>query len=131
MRLKTFGVGILLLAMIGCASVYRDEPIDIYQKTRSYKSCSFNEVWSATLRSIDEMGFMVKSAAKRSGLIQAAAKVNPDPQFLPPRMNVVIKDVGHRIEVNFHVELPGQRNNTGKRRKFANQFFRALRKNLR
>ena len=130
MKIKTLGLGFLLLSLIGCASVYRDEPIDIYQKTRSYKSRSFNEVWSATLRSIDEMGFIVRSATKRSGLIHAVAIRNPDPQFLPPRMNVVIKDVEHRIEVNFHIELPGQRNNTGKRRKFANQFFKALRRNL-
>jgi hypothetical protein len=130
-KLKIFGVGFLFLAFVGCASVYRDEPIDIYQRSDSYKNRSFGEVWPASLKSIDDIGFIVRSATKRSGLIQAVTITNPDPQFLPPRMNVVIKDVDHRIEVNFHIELPGQRNNAGIRRSYANRFFKALRKNLR
>jgi hypothetical protein len=131
MKLKTLGVGFLLLAFVGCASVYRDEPIDIYQRSQSYKNRSFGEVWSASLESIDDIGFIVRSATKRSGLIQAVAIDNPDPQFLPPRMNIVIRDRDGTIEVNFHIELPGQRNNTGIRRKFADRFFKALRNNLR
>ncbi len=131
MKLKTIVVGFLLLALIGCASVYRDEPIDIYQKTQSYKNRSYAAVWSAALRSIEDIGFIVRSAVKRSGLIQAVAKANPDPQFLPPRMNIVIRGGDDRIDVNFHIELPGQRNNKGTRRKLANRFFKALRRNLR
>jgi hypothetical protein len=32
--------------------------------------------------------------------------------------------------VHCHIELPGQRDDTRKRRKFASQFFTALKKNL-
>ena len=130
MKLKTIALGFLLLALIGCASVYRDEPIDIYQKTQSYKNRPYGVVWSAALRSIDDIGFMVRSAVKKSGLIQAVAKANPDPRFLPPLMNIVITSGDGRVDVNFHIELPGQRNNKGTRRKLANQFFKALRRNL-
>jgi len=130
MRLKDLSLGFLVLALIGCASLRQNDPIDIYKKTQSYKNISFDDVWTAALRSIDEMGFMVRSATKKSGLVQAVAKMNPDPLYLPPLMNIIIRDRYGRIEVNFHVELPGQRDDTGKRRTYANQFFKALKKNL-
>jgi hypothetical protein len=129
-RFKHLGFGFFLLALIGCVSLRQDDPIDIYKRTQSYKNVSFDEVWSAALRSIDEIGFMVRSATKKSGLVQAVAKTNPDPQYLPSLMNIVIRDRYGRIEVNFHIEFPGQRDDSGKRRSHANRFFRALRKNL-
>ena len=76
------------------------------------------------------MGFVVRKATKNIGLIHAEARMNPDPQFLPPLMNVIIKAENNRIEVNFHIELPGQIDETGRRRTYANRFFKALRKNL-
>lgn len=108
----------------------QDDPIDIYQKTRSYRNVSFDDVWAGALRSVDEMEFIVKSATKKIGLIHAEPNRNPDPQYLPPVMNIIIKQENGRIMVNFHIELPGQRNNTGIRRAYTNQFFKALRKNL-
>ena len=104
--------------------------IDIYQKTQSVRNYSFDDVWSAALRSVDEIEFMVRKATKKIGLIHGEAKMNPDPRYLPPVMNVIIRQEKSRIDVNFHIELPGQRDDTGKRRTYANQFFKALRKNL-
>lgn len=130
MHLKTLGLGFILLVLIGCASLHQNDPIDIYQKRQSYKKFSFNDVWSAALRSIDEIDFAVRNATKEIGLIHAEAKMNPDPRFLPPLMNVIIREENSRIDVNFHIELPGQRDDAGKRRSYANQFFKALKKNL-
>lgn len=130
MRLKTLGLGFILLVLISCASLHQNDPIDIYQKTQSYKKFSFDDVWSAALRSIDEIDFTVRNATKEIGLIHAEAKINPDPRFLPPLMNVIIREENSRIDVNFHIELPGQRDDTGKRRSYVNQFFKALKKNL-
>lgn len=131
MKIKTLCLGFILLALIGCASVHRDDSIDIYQKTQSYKKRSFDDVWSAAIRSIEEMEFIVRSTTKRIGLIHAEAKMDPDPHYLPTLINVIIKQENSTIDVNFHIELPGQRDETGKRRTFANRFFKALRKNLR
>jgi len=130
MHLKTLGLGFILLVLISCASLHQNDPIDIYQKRQSYKKFSFNDVWSAALRSIDEIDFAVRNATKEIGLIHAEAKMNPDPRFLPPLMNVIIREENSRIDVNFHIELPGQRDDAGKRRSYANQFFKALKKNL-
>lgn len=130
MHLKTLGLGFIVLVLIGCASLHQNDPIDIYQKRQSYKKFSFNDVWSAALRSIDEIDFAVRNATKEIGLIHAEAKMNPDPRFLPPLMNVIIREENSRIDVNFHIELPGQRDDAGKRRSYANQFFKALKKNL-
>jgi hypothetical protein len=129
-RLKSLGLGFVLLALIGCASLQPSDPIDIYQKTQSYKNRSFDDVWSAAFKSINEMGFLVLNTTKKVGLIHAEAKMNPDPQFLPPRMNVIIREEDSRIDVNFHIEQPGQKDDTGKRRIYANQFFKSLKKNL-
>lgn len=130
MRLKALGLGFFLLALAGCASLPHSDPIDIYQKTHSYKNCSFGEVWSAVLASIDVMDFVVRSAKKDVGLIQAVAKMNPELRHSPPLMNIVIRRENNRIDVNFHIELPGQRDETGKRRTYANRFFKSLKKNL-
>jgi len=129
-KLKTLGLGFILVVLIGCASVHKNDPIDIYQKTQSYKKHSFDDVWSAVLRSIEEMEFTVRSTTKRIGLIHAEAKMDPDPQYLPPLINVIIREENSTIDVNFHIELPGQRDDTGKRRTYANRFFKALRKNI-
>ena len=130
MKLKALGLGFILLFLIGCASVPREDPIEIYQKTRSYKNRSFNSVWSAAISSIDQMGFVVRKATKKIGLIHAEVIKNPDSRYLPPLLNVVIREENGRIDVNFHIELPGQRDETGKRRAYSNRFFKALRKNL-
>jgi hypothetical protein len=83
------------------------------------------------LESIDEMEFVVRKATKETGLIQAVTKMNPDPRYLPPLMNVIIREEDGRIDVNFHIELPGQIDDTGKRRTYADRFFKAMRRNLR
>ena len=116
MKLKTLGLGFILLVLIGCASLHQNDPIDIYQKTRSYKKFSFDDVWSTALRSIEEIDFIVRNATKEIGYIQALAKINPDPRYLPPLMNVIIREENSRIDVNFHIGLPGQRDDTGKRK---------------
>ena len=130
MNRQSLVLGFILLALAGCASVPLDDTIDIYQKTRSYKKYSFDHVWSAALRSVDDVGFVVRNTTKKVGLIQAVAKINPEPRHSPPLMNVVIRGEDGRIDVNFHVELPGQRDETGKRRTYTTRFFKALRKNL-
>lgn len=130
MNRKTLGIGFVLLVLAGCASVPLGDPVEIYQRTRSYKKYSFDDVWSAALRSVDDIGFIVRNTTKKVGLIQAVAKVNPEPRYVPPLMNVVIKEEDQRIDVNFHVELPGQRDESGMRRSYSNRFFKALRRNL-
>ncbi len=131
MKLRTLGLIFIILGLIGCASLPHDEPIGIYQRTQSFKNHSFDETWSAALRSVGEVDFVVRNAAKGVGLIKAVAKTNPDPDHLPPVMNVVIREENGRIDVNFHLELPGQINDTGRRKAYADLFFRVLKKNLR
>ena len=130
MNLRALGLGFILLVFMGCASLPKSDPIDIYQKTQSYKNYTFDDVWEAALISVDEVEFIVRSARKEIGLIQAVAKMIPDPRYLPPRMNVIIRKENSRIDVNFHIELPGQRDKSGKRKAYANRFFKALKKNI-
>jgi len=122
--------GFAVLLLIGCASLRRDDTIDIYQKTQSYSNISFDEIWSAALQSVDEIDFVVRKATKEIGFIHALAKMNPDLSYLPPQINVIIREENGRIDVNFHIELPGQRDESGIRRGYANQFFKALKRNL-
>jgi hypothetical protein len=129
MNHKALWVGFFLLALIGCASMREEDQTDIYMKSKSYNK-SFDEVWSAALKSIDDIDFVVRKATKEIGFIYALAKKNPDPSYLPAHMNVIIREENGRIDVNFHIELPGQRDETGARRNYADQFFKALKKHL-
>jgi hypothetical protein len=130
-KFKILGFGFILIGLVACASLRQDDTIDIFQKTQSYRNFSFDEVWSAALRSVDEIEFIARKTVKETGLIHAVARMNPDPQYLPPLVNVIIKEESGTIEVNFHIELPGQIDYQGKRRTYANRFFRALKNNLR
>ena len=127
---KILCLGFMALLLIGCVSLHRDEPVDIYQRTQAYEKFSYDHVWSAALASVGEVDFRVRSANKEIGLIQAVAKLNPDPASIPPRMNIVIREENNRIDVNFHIELPGQRDDAGKRRTLAKRFFKSLKRNL-
>jgi len=130
MNPKALVLGFLLLFLIGCASLHREDPIEIYQKTQSYRGHSFDDVWTAALQSVDEIDFVIRKATKEIGFIHALAKMNPDLSYLPPQINVIIREENGRIDVNFHIELPGQRDESGIRRGYANQFFKALKRNL-
>lgn len=123
-------IGFTVLFLLGCASLHDRDQTEIFMKSKSYIRHSFDEVWSAALQSIDEIDFVVRKGAKEIGFIHALAKLNPDPRYLPAHMNVIIREENGRIDVNFHIELPGQRDETGKRKSYANQFFKALKKNL-
>jgi len=132
MKIKLVAVEIVCIAlvMMGCATLHREEPVDIFQRTQSYRNFPFSHVWSAVLRTVDDVGFTVRSAKKGVGLIHAEAKSSLGPGYLPPLMNVVIREENGRVDVNFHIELPGQRNESGKRRTLARRFFKSLKKNL-
>ena len=129
-KLKSVGLCFLILVFAGCATLHRDEPIDIFQRTQSFEHFSFDEMWSAALLSVAEVDFLVRSTKKEIGLIQAVAALNPEPGSIPPRVNVIIKEEEGRIDVNFHIEFPGRRDESGKRRTIANKFFKSLKRNL-
>jgi hypothetical protein len=129
-KLAAVGIGFIVLALMSCATLRRDEPVDIYQRTQSYRKFSFDDVWSAALRAVDEVGLMVRSAKRGIGLIHAEGKSSPGPGYSPPLMNVIIEEENSIIDVNFHIEFPGQRDDSGRRRTLANRFFKSLKKNL-
>jgi len=122
--------GFAALLLTGCASMQEKDQTEIFMKSKSYRSHSFDEVWSAALQSIEEIEFIVRKVSKEIGFIHALSKVNPDPSYLPPHMNVIIRVENGQVDVNFHIELPGQRDETGKRKSYADQFFKALKRNL-
>ncbi len=119
-----------LLVLIGCASLDQNGQTEIYLKSKSYRNHSFDEVWQAAIKSTGEIDFIIRKEAKDIGFIYALAKENPDPSYLPPHMNIIIREGKGRINVNCHVELPGQRDETRRRKSYANQFFKALKKYL-
>jgi len=127
---KILVLGGVLSALVCCVSLREKDQTEIFMKSESYRSHSFDEVWSAALQSIEEIDFIVRKASKEIGFIHALAKMNPDPSYLPPHMNVIIRAENMRIDVNFHIELPGQTDETGKRKSYADQFFKALKRNL-
>jgi hypothetical protein len=128
--IENLGLILLLLILIGCASLHEKDTAEIYLRSKSYRSHSFDEIWSAALQSVDDIGFVVRKATKEIGFIHALAKMDPDPDYLPPQLNVIIREENGKIDVNFHIELPGKRDEKGIRRSYADQFFKTLKKNL-
>jgi len=116
--------------LTGCASLDQKDQTEIYLKSKSFRNHSFDDVWLAAVKATSEIYFITRKEAKDIGFIYALAKENPDPSYLPPHMNIIIKEENGRIEVHCHIELPGQRDEGGKRRRYANQFFKALKKHL-
>lgn len=128
--IENLGLILLLLILIGCASLHEKDTAEIYLRSKSYRSHSFDEIWSAALQSVDDIGFVVRKATKEIGFIHALAKMNPDPDYLPPQLNVIIREENGKIDINFHIELPGKRDEKGIRRSYADQFFKTLKRNL-
>jgi hypothetical protein len=128
--IENLGLILLLLILIGCASLHEKDTAEIYLRSKSYRSHSFDEIWSAALQSVDDIGFVVRKATKEIGFIHALAKMDPDPDYLPPQLNVIIREENGKIDVNFHIELPGKRDEKGIRRSYADQFFKTLKRNL-
>lgn len=125
-RLKCFCLPLLLLLLMCCAPsppVEQDPPL---QETKYFDNFTKKTVWAAILLAIDDLEFAIQKDIKESGFIYAQAKTNPDPRYLPPHMNVYIREENGRIRVNCHAVIPGRETDLQASTAIVKQFFTAL-----
>jgi hypothetical protein len=96
------------------------------QETKFFDNFTLETVWAAVLLAIDELEFALQKEIKESGFIYAQAKTNPDPRYLPPHLNVYIREENGRIRVNCHAVIPGRETDLQASSAIVKQFFMTL-----
>jgi hypothetical protein len=124
--LKYFCILLLLLIIMSCvpSSDIKSEPP--LQETKFFHNLTLDAVWAAVLLAIDDLEFAIQKETKESGFIFAQAKTNPDPQYLPPHLNVYVREERNRIRVNCHAIIPGRETDLQASSGIVKQFFAAL-----
>jgi len=123
---KYLCLSLLLLFLISCVpspKVVQEPPL---QETKYFDNFTFDTVWAAVLLTIDDLEFALQKEIKESGFIYAQAKTSADPRYLPPHLNVYVRDENGRIRVNCHAVIPGQEIDLQASTAIVKQFFTAL-----
>jgi hypothetical protein len=124
--LKYLFLPLLLLLLLSCAPSLKVEQEPPLQETKFFDKSTLDAVWAAVLLAIDDLEFALQKEIKESGFIYAQAKTNPDPRYLPPHLNVYIREENGRIRVNCHAVIPGQETNLQASTTIVKQFFTAV-----
>jgi hypothetical protein len=119
-------LGIIFVLLMCCTQspqVAQEPPL---QETKYFNNFTLDEVWAAVLLTVDELEYTIQKEIKESGFIYAQAITNPDPKYLPPHMNVYVREENGRIRVNCHAVIPGQETNLQASSAIVKKFFTAL-----
>jgi len=122
--MKKFWVILLILVFISCVKQ------TIKQEATFLENHTFEEVWNASIKAVNDIEFIVDSMDKDAGFI-AAERGRHVFEKAPPRLAVMIKEVGGKVYVDCkvlqkeqYIDLGG----TGK--KTVRRFMIALNQNL-
>jgi hypothetical protein len=74
----------------------------IHQSSTFLDNRSFDEVWDATLKAVSDIKFTVDSVDRESGFI-GALRGKDVLQHAPPRLSIMISDLGGRVFVDCRV----------------------------
>jgi len=129
-------IGFFILSVfIACAS-FQVKKKESFQ----YKNVSFEAVWAAASKALQEMDFEIKETKKEkiglpaysewTGYILAEGKRNFLTQVAAPQMRITIKRQGGRVEVTCEAIQPKQVVDYGGTRKNIDRFYHLLNKNL-
>lgn len=124
--LSYFYLLLLLLLLMNCAPSPKVEQEPPLQETKYFDNFTLDRIWAAVLLTIDDLEFVLQKEIKESGFIYAQAKTNPDPRYLPPHLNVYIREENARIRVNCHAVIPGRETDLQASTAIVKQFFTAL-----
>lgn len=117
---------LLLLILMSCApspKVEREPPL---QETKFFDNFTLDAIWEAVLLAIDDLEFAIQKDIKESGFIYAQAETNPDSLYLPPHLNVYVREESGRVSVNCHAVIPGRETDLQASSAIVKQFFTTL-----
>jgi hypothetical protein len=117
---------LLLLILVNCVPSPKIEQEPPLQETKFFDNFKLDVVWTAVLLAIDDLEFAIQKDIKESGFIYAQAKTNPDSRYLPPHLNVYIREESGRVSVNCHAVIPGRETDLQASSAIVKQFFTAL-----
>jgi hypothetical protein len=126
---KYYSIPLLLLfalVLMNCAPSSKVEQEPPLQETKFFDNFTLDAVWEAVLLAIDDLEFAIQKDIKESGFIYAQAKTNPDLRYLPPHLNVYVREESGRISVNCHAVIPGRETDLQTSSAIVKQFFTAL-----
>ena len=123
--MKKFWLILVVLALVSCVKQ------TIKQEATFLENHTFEEVWNASIKAINDIEFTADSMDKEAGFIAAERGRKAFVENAPPRLSVMIKEVGGKVYVdckvlqkNQYIDLGG----TG--RKTVRNFMIALNQNL-
>jgi len=121
--MKKLWVILLVLVFISCVKQ------NIKQEATFLENHTFEEVWNASIKAINDIDFVVDSMDKDAGFI-AAERGRHVFEKASPRLSVMIKEVGGKVYVDCKVlkKEPIDIGGTGK--KTVRNFMIALNQNL-
>ena len=94
--MKKFWVILLVLVLVACVKQ------TIKQEATFLESHTFEEVWNASVKAINDIEFIVDSMDKDAGFI-AAERGRHIFEKVRPRLSVMIKEVGGKVYVDCKV----------------------------
>lgn len=123
--MKKFWLILVVLVLVSCVKQ------TIKQEATFLENHTFEEVWNASIKAINDIEFTVDSMDKEAGFIAAERGKKAFLEKAPPRLAVMIKEVGGKVYVdckvlqkNQYIDIGG----TGK--KTVRNFMIALNQNL-
>ena len=124
-------LSLIILFFMSCATFQKRNEEDVHlQETKTFEDFTFGQIWEAALRSVAEIDFTVQKRLVKSGFIYAQAKENPDSLYLPPHMNIYVRQKSGAISVHCHVVIPGNSADYEVSSGYVDLFFTALYRNL-
>ncbi len=122
--MKKLWLILLVLVLVACVKQ------TIKQEATFLESHTFEEVWNASIKAIDDIEFTVDSMDKDAGFI-AAERGRHVFEKSPPKLSIMIKEVGGKVHVDCKVFKKEQYIDIGGTgRKAVRNFMIALNQNL-
>ncbi len=94
--MKKFWLILVVLVLVSCVKQ------TIKQETTFLENHTFEDVWSASIKAVNDIRFIVDSVDKEAGFISAERGRHVF-EKAPPRLSVMIKEVGGKVYVDCKV----------------------------
>ncbi|TET72427.1 MAG: hypothetical protein E3J44_02555 [Candidatus Aminicenantes bacterium] len=123
--MKKFWLILVVLVLVSCVKQ------TIKQEATFLENHTFEEVWNASIKAINDIKFTVDSMDKEAGFIAAERGRRAIFENAPPRLSVMIKEVGGKVYVDCKVLQKNQFIDIGGvGKKTVRKFMIALNQNL-
>ena len=114
---------LLFLALVSCIRQ------TVKTESRFLDDYTFEEVWRASIRAVNDIDFTIDGTDKAAGFIGAESGPPPGQDF-PPRLSIMITETRGRIYINCKVLQKEFIDLFGHGRKTVRKFMAALNRNL-